>query len=349
MPNESKKKILIVFCGGTISMHKNEENGSLDISHGAEQFFKLEPRIIEIAEIDVVNISNIDSTDLDKEQWEKIVTTIETNYAKYDGFVITHGTNTMAYTASAISYAFEQLGKPVVLTGAQIPAEMLSTDGRNNLVNALRVATMDLSGVFIVFGSKVILGCRAKKVSESSLDAFSTFKSSDIGEIGVGIKLEETRLKKRDDELPLKVKNGFNDNIMTLTCVPGLSAAHIEAIINDGIEGLVIRGFGPGDMPHKIFGALKLAQERKIPVLVTTQASVGSTAVGVNSVGKEALQYGVIQVFDMSMEAMTTKLMWLLNQNIPYEQMKEAVQTNLRGEVDSKMAKIILKDVKAEL
>lgn len=349
MENNSKKKILIVFCGGTISMHKNEENGSLDISHGAEQFFKLEPRIIEIAEIDVINVSNIDSTDLDKEQWEKIVETIKGEYDKYDGFVVTHGTNTMAYTASALSYAFEQIGKPVVLTGAQIPAEMLSTDGRNNLVNALRVATMDLSGVFIVFGSKVLLGCRAKKTSESSLDAFSTFKASDIGEIGVGIKIDESKSHKRNNDLPLITKNGFNDNIMTLTCVPGLTSGHINTLIKDGVEGLIVRGFGPGDMPHKIFDSLKLAQEMKVPVLVTTQASVGSTALGVNSVGKEAVKYGVIQVFDMSMEAMTTKLMWLLNQKIGYEDIKQLIQTNLRGEVDSTMAKIILKDVKTEL
>ena len=153
---QPKKKILIVFCGGTISMHKNEDTGSLDISHGADQFFRLEPRIIEIAEISVVNVSNIDSTDLDKEQWMKIVESIQSNYANYDGFVVTHGTNTMAYTASALSFAFEKLGKPVVLTGAQIPAEMLSTDGRNNLVNALRVATMDLSGVYIDLGSKIL-------------------------------------------------------------------------------------------------------------------------------------------------------------------------------------------------
>jgi L-asparaginase len=136
---------------------------------------------------------------------------------------------------------------------------------------------------------------------------------------------------------------------MTLTCVPGLSAKHIEAIIDDGVEGLVIRGFGPGDMPHKIFSALKYAQDKEIPVLVTTQASVGSTAIGVNSVGKEALQYGVIQVFDMSMEVMTTKLMWLLHQKVSYAEIKKEIQTNLRGEVDNTTAKIILKDVKAEL
>jgi L-asparaginase len=345
----STKKILIIFCGGTISMHKNEANGSLDVSHGADQFFKLEPRIIEIAQIDVVNVSNIDSTDLDKEQWEKIVESVKTNYSKYDGFVVTHGTNTMAYTASALSYAFEQIGKPVVLTGAQIPAEMLSTDGRNNLVNALRVATMDLAGVYIVFGSKVLLGCRSKKISESSLDAFSSFKTSDVGEIGVGIKLEENRIQKRNDKLELLVKNGFNDNIMVLTCVPGINPKHINKLIENGIEGLVIRGYGPGDLPHKIFDSLKLAQEKHVPVLVTTQASVGSTAVGVNSVGKESLEFGVIQVFDMSMEAMTTKLMWLLNQGIKYENIKKEIQTNLRGEVDNIMAKIILKDVDVNL
>lgn len=226
---------------------------------------------------------------------------------------------------------------------------MLSTDGRNNLVNALRVATMDLAGVYVVFGSKVLLGCRSKKISESSLDAFSSFKATDAGEIGVGIKLDENKIQKRNDKLDLIVKNGFNDNIMVLTCVPGMNYKHINKLIENGVEGLVIRGYGPGDLPHKIFDSLKLAQEKHIPVLVTTQASVGSTAVGVNSVGKEAIQYGIIQVFDMSMEAMTTKLMWLLNQGIEYKDIKTDIQKNMRGEVDNVMAKIILKDVDVNL
>lgn len=337
------KNILVLFCGGTISMHKNEKTGSLDIAHGADQLFKLEPRIIEIARIDVHFIDNIDSTNLDKKQWEKLVDVITDKYDKYDGFVITIGTNTMAYTSSALSFAFDQIGKPVVLTGAQIPAEIISTDGRNNIVNALRVATMDLSGVYVVFGSKIILGCRAKKISESKLDAFNTFQDSDFGEIAVGIKINKQAPKSNGK--PIKSINGFDDNIISITLIPGLKNEYLRKLISQGIRGIVLRAYGTGDIPYALFDTLKSAQEKKIPVLVTTQCPGGATALGLNSVGMEALEYGVIQVFDMSMEAMTTKLMWLLHQNIPYDDIKKMMQTNLRGEVDNRMAKIMLRKV----
>jgi L-asparaginase len=186
-----KKRILILFCGGTISMSKNQKTGSLEVAHGADQFFRLEPRIVEIAEINVRVVTNIDSSDATPELWEKIGEAIKEEYDNYDGFLITHDTNTMAYTASALSFSLQNLGKPVVLTGAQVPAEVISTDGRNNLVNALRVCTLDLSGVFVVFGSKIIMGARAKKISESDLDAFATFNDSDYGRISLGIEIKK--------------------------------------------------------------------------------------------------------------------------------------------------------------
>ena len=188
-------------------MSKNAE-GSLDIAHGADQFFKLEPRIVEIAEIDVRNIMNIDSSNAVPENWQQIAQAISEEYDKYDGFLITHGTNTMAYTASALSFALQNLGKPVVLTGAQVPAEVISTDGRNNLVNALRVCTLDISGVFVVFGSKIIMGVRSKKISESDLDAFATFNATDFGRIGIGIELKG-QIKPRQPGV-LNVINAFD-------------------------------------------------------------------------------------------------------------------------------------------
>ena len=340
MTEEYKKKILILFCGGSISMHKNEKTGALDIAHGADQFFKLEPRIVEIASIATRFIDNIDSTDLGKPQWEKLIDAIKEEYDNYDGFVITIGTNTMAYTSAALSFGLEQIGKPVILTGAQIPAEIISTDGRNNIVNALRVATMDLSGVYIVFGSKIILGCRAKKISESRLDAFGTFQASDIGEISVGIKIDKNAPKRNDK--PIVIKNGFDDNIVSITLVPGLKADNIKLLIDRGVKGIVLRAYGSGDIPHCLHETLAYAQQKEVPILITTQCPGGATAIGLNSVGLETLKLDVIQVFDMCMEAMTTKLMWLLHQQIHYSEMKRLIQTNIRGEVDTTMAQILL-------
>src|SRR3989338_6410021 len=217
---EKKKRILILFCGGTISMSKNLETGALDVAHGADQFFKLEPRIVEIAEINVRNVMNIDSSNAVPENWQQIGQAIAEEYDKYDGFLITHGTNTMAYTASALSFSLQNIGKPVVLTGAQVPAEIISTDGRNNLVNALRVCTLDASGVFVVFVSKIIMGVRSKKISESDLDAFATFNAGDFGRISLGIELKGEVKPRHPGKLNLV--NEFDRNVVCLTMIPGI-------------------------------------------------------------------------------------------------------------------------------
>jgi L-asparaginase len=336
----SKKKVLVLFCGGTISMHKNEETGALDVAHGADQLFKLEPRIVELAEIDVRFIDNLDSTNMTHVQWEKMISEIEKDYHNYDGFLITQGTNTLAYTSSALTWALQGIGKPVVITGAQIPAEIISTDGRNNLVNSLRVCTLDLGGVFVVFGSKIILGCRAKKVSESDLDAFKTFNQSDVGEIGVGLLIkDETR---PGHKKPLKAKNGFEDNIVSITLVPGFKSDYLMQMIDDGAKGIVLRGYGSGDIPYDLLPVLEYAREKKVPVVGTTQCPGGATVLGVNDAGLQALKAGLIQAFDMSMETMTTKLMWLLKQKTSYEEIKKKMHENLAGEIDTRKARVIL-------
>ena len=206
-----KPKILILFCGGTISMTKNLK-GSLVGHYSADQLFKMEPRVKQMADLDVELVANIDSTNMGRSDWEKLVDLIKKNYLLYDGFIITCGTNTMAYASSALSFALPNIGKPVVFTGAQIPAEEISTDAHNNFVNALRVAIMNISGVFVVFGSKIIIGSRAKKVNESELDAFDVFNDSDFGEIMINIKIN--RKYNRRHNKKLIVKNGFNDNIV---------------------------------------------------------------------------------------------------------------------------------------
>lgn len=321
-------------------MHKNDATGALDIAHGADQFFKLEPRIVELASIDVRIIDNIDSSNMTSDHWMKMATVIHKEYKNYDGFLITQGTNTMAYTSSALTWALLGIGKPVVLTGAQIPAEVISTDGRNNLVNALRVATMDLGGVFVVFGSKVILGCRAKKVSESELDAFKTFNAKDFGEIAIGLKInfDTNQAHKKT----WKLTNTFDDRIACFTLIPGFPKNLIIAAIDSGAKGLILRAYGSGDIPYDLLPALEYARKKYIPVVVTTQCPGGATVMGINDVGLQAVHAGVIQAFDMSMESMSTKLMWLLGQGVPYEQMKAKMHEDLAGEVDTRKAKYFL-------
>ncbi len=339
-PTKRIKKILILFCGGSISMHKDEKTGALQVAFGVKQLFQIEPRIIELANISTAYIANIDSTNFDHRHWEKIVKKIAQNYKKYDGFVVTMGTNTMAYASSAVSFALANIGKPVIFTGSQIPAEIISTDSRNNLVNAVRVATMELGGVFVVFGSKIILGSRAKKVSESDLDAFHTFNDTDFGEIGVGITLNKDT--HRAHSQPLVVKNGFDDNIVCYTLVPGFRPEFINRLIRGGVKGIVLRAYGSGDIPYSLLPSLQYAKKRRLPVVVTTQCPGGATVMGLNDVGLKALKSGVIQAFDMSMETMTTKLMWLIKQRYPYRSIRRLMHKNYTGEISKRKAELIL-------
>lgn len=320
-------------------MHKNAETGALDVSHNAEQLFELAPRAKEICDIDVEFVDNIDSSNMVHTHWERIATIIGERYNDYDGFVITMGTNTMAYCSAALSFALHGIGKPVVLTGAQIPAEAISTDARNNFVNALRLSTMDLSGVFVVFGSKIIRGCRAKKVSESELDAFKTFNQKDFGEIGVGTLFNFRQPRHANSFIP---RPTFDDRVICLTSVPGLQPDIITHLIDMGMQGIIIRAYGSGDIPYSFLPSLYYAKEKKVPILVTTQCPGGATVMGVNDVGLKALDAGVIQAFDMCMEAMSTKLMWLLGQKAPYADIKRLMEQNMVGEVDFSRAAMIM-------
>lgn len=320
-------------------MHKNPKTKALEIANTTEQLFQLEPRVGEICDIDSVFIDNIDSTNVDHTHWEKLVDAITKRYAAFDGFVVTMGTNTMAYCSAALSFALQGIGKPVVLTGAQIPAESLSTDARNNFINALRLATMSAAGVFVVFGSKIIRGCRAKKVSESELDAFKTFNQKDFGEIGVGMLFN---FKQPRHNEPLVAKNGFDDRVVCLTLIPGLRPNVIEQLIDSGTRGIILRAYGSGDIPYDFIPALEYAKKKEVPIVVTTQCPGGATVMGINDVGLKALGTGVIQAFDMCMEAMSTKLMWLLGQKTPYEDIKELMEKNFIGEVDVSRAAMIM-------
>jgi L-asparaginase len=191
---EEKPNVLILFCGGTIIM-KASADGSLIVPEDKEEavqlLIDLEPLVDEIANLDVKFIENIDSTNMNNRIWDKIGQVIDDNYDSYDGFVITHGTDTLAYTASALSFSLGDLGKPVCITGAQIPGGRLETDARMNFVNAVRIATLKKAGVMVVFNESVILGARSHKMSESKLNAFGSMNRHNYGEIRVDIRFRE--------------------------------------------------------------------------------------------------------------------------------------------------------------
>ena len=219
------------------------------------------------------------------------------------------------------------------MTGAQIPAGRLDSDARRNFVNAVTLATMDISGVYVVFGNRIILGSRAKKYNERDLDAFRSFNIEDIGEIGISIKLKPYRRPRHTKEFT--AQPGFDNNITVFTLIPGFDGKYIDNAIDAGAKGLIIRAYGSGDIPYPLLPHLENARNHKVPVLVTTQCPQGVTQMGINDVGLQALKKGVIPVFDMSMESMSTKLRWLIGKKTPYEEMKNAIHKNLAGEIET--------------
>lgn len=308
--------------------------GSLVVSEkdqAIHSLLNLEPKLKDVADLAVHYIDNIDSSNMKPEHWDKMATVIGDNYDKYDGFVITHGTDTMAYTSSALSFALGNLGKPVVLTGSQIPGDKIETDARRNFVNAVRVATLDLSGVFVVFDEEIIYGSRASKVSESKLDAFETVNWDLAGEIRIDIRLS-SEVKTRHDR-KLSLQTGFEDNVAALNLYPGMPEQVIEKILDTGIKGLVLSAFGSGNLSYEYLIAIKKAKEKKIPVAVDTQCLQGATLMHLYDVGKSALDSGAIQTYDMSFESVVTKLMWALKR-APYEKIEEVMHTNYTGEIN---------------
>ncbi len=329
-----KKQVLILFCGGTIIMKENED-GVLDApkkSEAIDTLLNLEPRLNTIADFNIEYIANIDSTNITPEHWNKICTEIYNNYNKYDGFVITHGTDTMAYTAAAVSLALQNLGKPIVLTGSQIPGGELNSDARRNIVNAIKLAVMDVSGVFIVFDERIISGMRATKASESKLDAFRTVNNPDIGAIKINIKLNGL-VNKKHTKLPV-LKTGFNPDIFIYKLVPGCDPTDLKFLLNnDRIKGIIIEAFGTGNIPDNFDSFFIKANEKRVPVIVTSQCLHGMTMMKSYAVGQKALELGVIEGYDQSIETLAVKLMWGL-EHFKYEEIRGIINKNFTGEID---------------
>ena len=296
-----KPRVLVLFCGGTLIMRPDADgvlNVNEDIDEAVDQILNFDPKIGQVANLSVQVVENIDSTDMRPEIWDKLGTVINEEYDNYEGFVITHGTDTMAYTASALSFTLCDLGKPVVLTGSQIPGGRIATDARRNFVNAVRVATLNKAGVMIVFDVDILLGSRATKVSESKLDAFRQMNWSLLGEIRTDIQFSQDARERHDR--PLIFRPGFECRVVVFTLFPGFPATIIDQTIRSGnVRGIILQGFGSGNLSENYLGVVQLAHEYQIPVVITTQCLEGSTRMHWYRNGKQFLDFGAIQAFDM--------------------------------------------------
>lgn len=339
----SKAKILLIYTGGTIGMKKDFETGALK----AFNFSKLLQRIPELklldCEIETISFEKpIDSSNMNPEKWADIATIIEDNYSSYDGFVVLHGSDTMSYSASALSFMLENLSKPVVFTGSQLPIGDLRTDAKENLITAIQIASLRENGnpviseVCLYFEYKLYRGNRTTKTNAEHFNAFISPNYPHLIESGVHLKMNKELFLPLKKELKLKVHKTLDTNVVIVKMFPGMSETVLAAIFNiSNLKGIVLETYGAGNAPTEDWFIRLLTQaiQNGIQVVNVTQCSAGSVNMGQYETSSAMKKIGVISGKDITTEAAITKLMYLLGHTIVQNDFKTVFETALRGEI----------------
>ena len=332
-----RKKVCLINTGGTIGMAKT--------SHGyAPKKGYIQSTLSEMVELkaDVLPFFDLieydpllDSSNISVKEWVKIAKDIKKRYQDYDGFVILHGTDTMAYTGSALSFMLEGLSKPVILTGSQIPLCEIRNDAKDNLITALMIAGYyHVPEVCLFFGNELYRGNRAVKISADDLIAFDSPNYPPLGEVGVRIAINEHAVRKAGTDFKL---SEFKENqIAVLKIFPGIQFEVIEKVLTGKLKGIVLEAYGAGNIPenHGIFEKiLKKAEKNGTIIVVCTQCLKGSAILGEYEASMSLASAGAVNGFDMTVEAAVTKLYYLLSMDYDLDTVKKLMATNMRGEL----------------
>jgi len=342
--NRTSRSVLLIYTGGTIGMIENPETGALE-SFNFEHLLDHAPELKRFHfRIDTYQFEPpIDSSDMEPSDWVKLVEIIGSNYERYDGFVVLHGTDTMAYTASALSFLLENLGKPVILTGSQLPIGRLRTDGKENLITAIEIAaaanpdgTPVVAEVCILFENNLMRGNRITKINAENFDAFRSYNFPVLARAGVHIIYESHLLRKPSPTLPLKPHYQLDTNVVIFTLFPGIREEIVTALFRASrIRAIVMKTFGSGNAPQKkwLLELLKEAKNRDVLVVNISQCPVGCVEMGRYETGRQLLSAGVISGYDITPESAITKLMFLLAQDLPVEEIRKRMDSNIAGEI----------------
>ncbi len=328
---EQRKKILLLTTGGTIASLPGGEGLEPQRSDVMERELN---QLRTYYDITVRDIICLDSSNIRPEEWQLIATHIFEERKGYDGVVISHGTDTMAYTASAVTFMLPDIDLPVVFTGSQLPLADMLSDGPDNLRTAFAMAASGYPGVFLAFNRKVMLGCRAVKVRASGFSAFASINARDAAQVSTrGLRVDEQVIPKRKGQARLLPE--ISKNVFLLKLTPGLNPAVFDMLAAMGYKGIVIEAFGLGgvNVLHKGLRGIHRAVEDGISVVVTTQCLYDSADLEVYQVGNKLLELGVIQGRDMTSEAAMTKLMWAIGQGLAPEEIRALFGKNLAGEI----------------
>lgn len=341
---DKKPSILIIYTGGTIGMIKSEETGSLE----PFKFNQISAQVPELKRFGY-NLSTvafdppIDSSDMDIDVWVKLAKIIKEYYELYDGFVVLHGTDTMAYTASALSFMLENQSKPIIFTGSQLPIGMLRTDGKENLITTIEIAAAQKNGkpvvpeVCIYFEDNLYRANRTTKHHAEYFDAFRSYNYPPLAEVGIHIKYNFKAIHNSNQEKELKIHTKLDNNVAFLKLFPGISEKAVRGILNiDGLKGIVLETFGSGNATTKpwFINLLKGALiNRGLIIINVTQCKAGTVDMGLYATSIELKNAGVINGYDITSESAITKLMLMLGSGFEKKEIIRLLNSNISGEV----------------
>ena len=334
--------LLIIYTGGTIGMMKNPATGALQPYH-FDDIYKLMP-VLRNFDYKLQSISFdplIDSSNVTPSFWVKLAGVIEENYEKYDGFVVLHGTDTMAYSASMLSFMLENLNKPVIFTGSQLPMGVIRTDGRDNFINAIEIAaarvdeTPLVPEVAIYFENKLMRGNRTNKFNAENFNAFLSGNYPPLAEVGVHIRYN-TEVIMKPNFRNLKVNKNLDNSVLILKLFPGIAEIVVKNALNIvGLKGMILETYGAGNAPTDAWfiDALQTAIGKGIIIYNVTQCKGGAVDMGKYETSMKLSEIGVIGGYDITTESAIAKMMYLLGQGLEAAEVKRLLQKPLRGEL----------------
>ena len=341
---ENRVSILLVYTGGTIGMVENPSTGVLE----PFDFNYLKDNVPELrrlgCDISIVEFNPpLDSSAITPDDWTRLATIIEENYHRYDGFVILHGTDTMAYTASALSFMLENIGKPVIITGSQLPIGQLRTDGKENFLTSVEIAAAKTADgepcvpeVCIFFDSLLMRGNRTTKINSEGFNAFRSYNFPPLAHAGITIKYDTRLILRPDKHKPFTPHFKLDDHVIVLTIFPGIRQDYVERLLDfEGLKAVVLKTYGSGNAPLRpwLVNLLRKLSEKGIIIVNITQCPKGAVEMKRYETGLQLLQVGVSNGYDATLECTITKLMYLIGEGFSRKEIVRWMNTNIAGEI----------------